>query len=793
MNSRDNKVKSLLINLKNIDIIYDIVEIEQKKYYIIYENEIKKHIKYVLYIHTENKKISLQYINLLIELLGKKIDTNNLKLKIISFIGYEEDAYTNEYINLVLEDESYFDYLLNIKKEDFIDLLPHNHNAYNKVIKNLENVNKTCVIQATGSGKSYLAAAIIKKYKNDNKIIVSSSNYILNQFINNFNNIEKTIHLFTYSKLSKVIENDIETIVKINPKIIILDEFHRAGAVEWSKYVNYLLELFPNAKIVGTSATPVRYLDNQRDMSKELFDNNISSQINLSEAIVNGILPMPKYITAFYTIDEEIQKLIDIIKNKMTSNYEKAEAKYLMNSLKDINNNFCKLDIILKKHITKERNFIIFCQNKIHLEEMKKILSKCFKLAFPDKTINLYKVFNSYSKSNYELNMFLEKENNENEFNLLFCVDKLNEGIHIKKVDGVILLRQTESPIIFHQQIGRALQTLNSNTPIIFDIVNNINNLNVDSFYNEIYSQYNKYKDIANELGVSLNDLEYYLDEIYDETNDILETIKNFELCLGFGWDAMYKKLCLYTEEFGNADVSSSYEDTSLAIWVLNQRQYYKKRQLSQDRIDKLNDINFKWEFLKETWDNYYDKLAEFIKQNNCLPSKQNCTDSILIGWVDRQRVNYKKNKLEDYKIEKLNAINFDFEPCINRWKNRYSEIYDKLQEYKNLDFLNIEENHHLRAWVYIQRENLKKGILSKEQIEQLNKIGIIENHRDTLWLTKYEELKEYYRIYNTKIIPVKYNGGKLKNWEKNQKKLYKLNKLSDFRKQKLDEIGFMN
>ncbi|MDM8564249.1 hypothetical protein QUF74_01190 [Candidatus Halobeggiatoa sp. HSG11] len=40
----------------------------------------------------------------------------------------------------------------------------------------------------------------------------------------------------------------------------------------------------------------------------------------------------------------------------------------------------------------------------------------------------------------------------------LFTINMLNEGLHIADVGAVILLRPTESPIIFYQQIGRCLQ-----------------------------------------------------------------------------------------------------------------------------------------------------------------------------------------------------------------------------------------------------------------------------------------------------------------------------------------------
>ena len=53
----------------------------------------------------------------------------------------------------------------------------------------------------------------------------------------------------------------------------------------------------------------------------------------------------------------------------------------------------------------------------------------------------------------------------------------LNEGVHIEDVSGVILLRPTVSPIIYKQQIGRALSASKTTNAVIFDIVNNIDNL----------------------------------------------------------------------------------------------------------------------------------------------------------------------------------------------------------------------------------------------------------------------------------------------------------------------------
>lgn len=50
------------------------------------------------------------------------------------------------------------------------NLLPHNKEAYEKVMKAFEMTNRTCVVQPTGTGKSYLMSAISEGYK---RVLVS--------------------------------------------------------------------------------------------------------------------------------------------------------------------------------------------------------------------------------------------------------------------------------------------------------------------------------------------------------------------------------------------------------------------------------------------------------------------------------------------------------------------------------------------------------------------------------------------------------------------------------------------
>lgn len=69
------------------------------------------------------------------------------------------------------------------------------------------------------------------------------------------------------------------------------------------------------------------------------------------------------------------------------------------------------------------------------------------------------------------------KADESNKLKLLFCIDMLNEGVHVEGISGVILFRPTISPIVYKQQIGRALTAGDNATPLILDIVNNFEGL----------------------------------------------------------------------------------------------------------------------------------------------------------------------------------------------------------------------------------------------------------------------------------------------------------------------------
>jgi len=598
-----------------------------------------------------------------------------------------------------------------------IELYPHNQETYDKIQALWKTENKVTAVQATGTGKSYLILKCIYNAPEANKVVLAPSNYILEQLINEAGEELPNTKTLTYSKLSYMSNIEIK---ELNIGYIFLDEFHRCGAEQWGDGVQRLLNAFPDAKVLGTSATHIRFLDNARNMGEELFNGNIVNNLSLAEAIVKKILPMPKYISALYTFDNEVNNLKTKVENSKNDEDSKKEMLKEIELMKHKLNKSKGIPNILKKHLSKNYNgkFIIFCKDKIHLDEMKETVVDWFKQSKVTKQVDVYSVYSNYEHGNAEVEAFIENKNPKS-VKLLFSIEMFNEGIHIEDVTGVILLRPTVSPIIYYQQIGRAMQAGKSATPVIFDLVNNFDNIGAKNFIGDLEKEV---REINDKLGKDddekdgeergyVNISEFM---IFDETLEARGLFENIEDRLIDNWDAMYDQL---KESYLKNNFIYS---KKLIQWIADQRKYYKKNILSFDRIKKLKMVNFIWDNHEDEWQ---ENFKLFCNENERGNKK-------LLSWISRQKTKYNNGLLSAEKIKLLNKYNFEWNTYDSLWNN----MYDLLKKYKtemgncSIQKRFIYEGDNLGEWVITQRINLKNGKLTKDKIEKLDDISFIWN-----------------------------------------------------------------
>lgn len=212
-----------------------------------------------------------------------------------------------------------------------LELYPHNQIAYDKLCDMLAHSDRACVIQPTGTGKFVIIAKLVQDNPDKRFLLLGTNDYM---FIDQMDNLEKiapgfhpdNLQFRTYASAMSMARDEQ---ISLKYDFIIVDEFHHCGAPEWSKGVQWVIDSSPDAKLVGFSATPIRFSDNGRDMADEIFKGNIASSMELEEAWLRGILPIPKYVIALYDAPKELGELkVSIEKVKDKKKYSKFTKKY---------------------------------------------------------------------------------------------------------------------------------------------------------------------------------------------------------------------------------------------------------------------------------------------------------------------------------------------------------------------------------------------------------------------------------------------------------------------------------
>jgi len=241
-----------------------------------------------------------------------------------------------------------------------------------------------------------------------------------------------------------------------------------------------------------------------------------------------------------------------------------------------------------------------------------------------------------------------------------------------------------------------------------------------------------------------------------------------------------------YFQQSGNCDVPLSHP--ILGKWVWQQRNEYKKMNMSEKRIKLLEASGFEWQL---SFEGRLMQLQQYAKKHgNCNPPQNHV---VLGDWVKSQRHAHKKKKLSEEHTASLDSIGFSWgtAPRQLSWENRL----EMLQQYK-LEFGNCtppRSHPQLGCWVDNQRRFYKKGKLTQERIAALNELGFnwgtTKKDPDLSWQEQYNQLVSYMAEHGNCDVPQSATGlGRFVHW---QRCIYKKGKISEGRVNLLNKIGF--
>ena len=612
-----------------------------------------------------------------------------------------------------------------------IRLKPHNVETYKKVTDKLKESNKVAVIHPTGTGKMYIALKLLEENKGKKAIYVAPSNPILHDVKKNIFAEGMTMSDFpnlkriTYQKLARLTDQEIQ---ELDADIIILDEFHHCGAPEWGKGVERLLQINEGSSVLGLSATPLRYTDGLRDMADELFENNVASEMTLEEAIESEILPEASYVSTLYGYDKELEGMQTNI-DKIKDEEKRKEAQDVLNNLRDkLDENTQNLPELFSEHMQeKSGKYIVFCRNIEDMNEKMEQAQKMF--GGVNSNITIRGISSKIKESDKILTEF-EQDREEGTLKLLYAVDMLNEGYHIKDLDGVIMMRPTFSPTIYTQQLGRALTVGGDKSPVVLDLVNNFDSCKIIEDFAE---KMKKYKG-NDKTGRTENSKKSRL-SIFDTTKEFREIAEKITELSKRSKVKLEQKIEIFEEFMKTGEElvgNTTFEGYPIGQWAIQIR----------NSLNRMND-----------------------------------------GKDDKVKINPTKDQLE--KLESMGILERQIDSTIDEkidslveWRKRYPKIKmipiatdEELREYARTDeeFSQIQEEYEKmqRYYDYVryrkyqgklnekQMEKCKEGEIGgvfgySSRIEELSKkYGIKEKDIDYL-LTKFGTLDNFYEIHNT-------------------------------------------
>jgi len=546
-----------------------------------------------------------------------------------------------------------------------VDLLKHNQEAYEKIQKAIkEGKKKIAIAHATGTGKSYLITKLFEDFNNDKKLVLVPSTYISDQIQTLFEKYEiQNVDIMLYQKIIKMSDEDIAT---MDYDVIALDEYHHDTSKVWGNKVRTLIDTHSESIIFGTSATPVR--SDGVNTIDELFEGNCASDLPLSESVAKKIVPLPKYVGALYKLDDELERLRKKVEQATNTKEEKQEFYKKIDLMRSQIEKSYGIPIILNKHIKdKEGKYLVFCKKKRHLQEIKETVIGWFRTA-GCKNINAYEVYSNYENKDAEYKAFCEDTSHN--LKLLFCVNMLNEGLHLENISGVLLLRPTRSSIVWHQQIGRAIEANNTNTPVIIDAVNNFSAVGQGmELLKEIKNAVAKEKESDSDFDDSeFEDIDTFF--VLEQIVEIQEMFREIEGRLQGSWDLYIKALKQYKEREGDCLVLNNHIEivdgieVKLGYWCQNVCRAKKGKgnrliNLTRERIEQLDSLNFCWGKLNNEFIRNVNECITFYNEKKRRPSRYSDDENErhLGNFLLNNERAAKRPHFPDWKIKLLNQI----------------------------------------------------------------------------------------------------------------------------------------
>lgn len=300
-------------------------------------------------------------------------------------------------------------------------------------------VNKSLIVAATASGKTFLAAFDARNFDAKRLLFIVHRDTILEDARKTFQKVfmsKRTYGLFTGSEqqleadfifaTNTMLATHLDNFDPSEFDYIVFDECHHITASTYQKIFSYFKPRF----LLGLTATPER-MDNEDVFG--MFDRNVPYELRLRDAIKNDLVVPFKYYG---------------VRDSMVDYSDKDKSKFLTEYYTPEHCDFIAKEIEAHKPEGKLKA-IAFCRSIEHANLMASAMSG---MGYCTTALT------GKNKTGERLKAYTDLQDEDNPLEIIFTVDILNEGIDVPAINMVLFLRPTESQTIFIQQLGRGLR-----------------------------------------------------------------------------------------------------------------------------------------------------------------------------------------------------------------------------------------------------------------------------------------------------------------------------------------------
>lgn len=305
---------------------------------------------------------------------------------------------------------------------------------------------RAVVVSATGTGKTILAALDVRAAAPKKMLFLVHREQILDRAMDEFKRVLQVDHdrfgkyvgsvrqldrQFVFATVQSL--SQAGTLGGIDPELfdyVLIDEVHRAGAESYRRVIDHFSPKF----LLGVTATPER---TDEFNVYGLFDYNVAYEIRLQRALEEGMLSPFHY---FGVTDLTVDGAVIDDKSQFSKLVSMQRVDHIVSSLRKYG------------HIGTPVRGLIFCSRNEEARELAQMLNGRVVDREPLRVVALSGA-DPVETRNQRVDDLAEGR-----LDYIITVDVFNEGIDIPTVNQVVMLRRTQSSIVFTQQLGRGLR-----------------------------------------------------------------------------------------------------------------------------------------------------------------------------------------------------------------------------------------------------------------------------------------------------------------------------------------------